>query len=66
MIARPPGGPEARGLQPASAFKPAQALNDFARLGWRELKRRERRAPVAVRSRSADDGCGAGDPTPPG
>jgi cobalt-zinc-cadmium efflux system membrane fusion protein len=34
----------ARGLQPASASTPAQASNDFARLGWRELKRRKRRA----------------------
>jgi len=35
-----------RGLQPASAFASTRALNDFARSGWRELKRRERRAPV--------------------
>jgi len=37
----------ARGLQPASASALTQALSDFARPGWREVKRRERRAPVA-------------------
>jgi hypothetical protein len=36
----------ARGLQPASAFASTRAANDFARFGCRELKRRERRAPV--------------------
>jgi len=38
----------ARGLQPASAFASTRAVNDFARFGCRELKRRKRRAPVAA------------------
>jgi len=34
------------GLQSASAYGSTRALNVYARPGWRELKRRERRAPV--------------------
>jgi hypothetical protein len=38
-----------RGLETASAFASTRALNNFTRLGWRELKRRERRGPGAAR-----------------